>query len=134
MPDTMPSNPTHGVRVAVASGEGDNVDRHFATTPKFHIRDFDGRSWHHVEVRENGEASCACGEGLTHRSFETLVDLLSDCQFVVALQIGPAAAISLFREGIRAHVASGPTEQVLRDFQATPKFTHPLPKKEKQRQ
>ena len=122
------------VRVAVASGDGCFVDRHLATTPCFHIHDFDGRSWRPVEIRANLDASCACGEGLNHRSFEPLVGRLADCQFVVALQIGPAAAISLFREGIRAHVASGPTKQVLRDFQATSKFNHPLPKKEKQRQ
>lgn len=121
------------IRVAVASQDGSLVDRHLATTPCFHIHDFDGSAWHPVEIRANLDASCACGTGLSHRSFEPLVGRLADCQFVVAMQIGPAAAISLFREGIRAHVASGPTEQVLRDFQATSKFNHPLPKKDKQK-
>jgi predicted Fe-Mo cluster-binding NifX family protein len=130
----MPEPDSVHVRVAVASGDGGFVDRHLATSPEFHIYDFDGSAWRPVEIRANLDASCACGEGLNHRSFEPLVGRLSDCQFVVAMQIGPAAAISLFREGIRAHVASGPTEQVLRDFQTTSKFTHPLPKKEMQRQ
>jgi nitrogen fixation protein NifX len=121
------------VRIAVASADGGFIDRHFATTPVFHIYDFDGTAWHPVEIRANLDASCACGEGLNHRSFEPLVGRIADCQFVVALQIGPAAAISLFREGIRAHVASGPTEQVLREFQNSSKFNHPLPKKETQK-
>lgn len=134
---TIPS-PSSGaraerVRVAVASGDGLLVDRHLATTPYFHIHDFDGHSWHPVEIRENLHASCACGQGLNHRSFEPLVGRLVDCQFVLAMQIGPAAAVSLFREGIRAHVASGPTEDVLREFQSSSKFSHPLPKKDKQR-
>ena len=118
------------VRVAVASADGTSVDRHFATSPAFRILDFDGEAWRPVEVRGNPDGSCACGDGLSHRSFEPLCDLLADCRFVVALQIGPAAAISLFQRGIRAHVALGPVDDVLRAFQESSKFRHPLPRKE----
>jgi len=122
------SAPQEFRRVALASGDGTLVDRHFATSPSFHIHDFDGQSWHFVEIRQNLDGACACGDGLTHRSFEPLVELLHDCHFVVAMQIGPAAAISLFQRGIRAHVAFGPVDEVLRNFQSSSKLQHPLPK------
>jgi len=117
------------LRVAVASATGNVVDSHFATSPFFHIYDFDGAGWTLVESRGNPDGSCACGEGLHEHSFEPINDLISDCRFVIASQIGPAAAISLFRYGIRAHVAIGFVEEALRSFQSTSKFQHPLPRK-----
>lgn len=119
------------IRVALAAVT-ENVDRHLATSPSFQIHDFDGSTWRFVETRSNPDASCACKQGLSHRSFDSLVGFLRDCHFVIASQIGPAAAISLFRQGIRAHVAFGPVEHVLRDFQGSSKIHHPLPKREQE--
>lgn len=116
------------IRVALASA-GVSVDRHFATTPTFQIHDFDGTDWRFVEERANPEGMCACRQGLSHRSFDPLVELLGDCHFVIASQIGPAAAVSLFQKGVRAHVSFGPVEQVLLEFQGSSKILHPLPKK-----
>ncbi|MFA6342602.1 MAG: NifB/NifX family molybdenum-iron cluster-binding protein [Fibrobacteraceae bacterium] len=117
------------IRVAVASTTGESVDQHFAKTPHFFIYEFNGISWHFVEDRVNPENFCSCSAGLNHHSFEDVSSLLSDCHFILAFQIGPAAAVALFRQGIRAHIAVGPVLPALEEFQKSPKFQHPLSKK-----
>lgn len=119
------------IRVAVASGSGELVDKHFATSSFFYIYEYDGGLWRRLEIRPNADVACACDQGLNHRSFDLLGNLLADCHFIVAFRIGPAAAIALFQRGIRAHVAFGPIEEVLREFQLSSKFQHPLLKKER---
>jgi predicted Fe-Mo cluster-binding NifX family protein len=117
------------IRVAVASSTGVEVDGHFATAPSFAIHEFDGERWQAAGIRVNTVLACVCELGPGHRDFQPLVGALADCHFVIALQIGPAAAEALFERGIRGQVASGPVAQALREFQISTKFKHPLPKK-----
>lgn len=123
------SSETVKLRVAVASFSGVTIDRHFATSPTFFIYEFDGNNWTHIEMRQNPKQACACIDGPSPHSFDSITELISDCSFLIASRVGPAAAVSLLEKGIRAHVASGQITIALEEFQKTSKFQHPLYKK-----
>jgi predicted Fe-Mo cluster-binding NifX family protein len=124
----LKSRETVNLRVAIASSSGAAIDRHFATSPSFFIYEFDGNKWTYIEIRKNPKQACACIDGPSPHSFDSIAELISDCSFVIASRVGPAA-VSLLEKGIRAHVASGQLTIVLEEFQKTSKFQHPLYKK-----
>ncbi|NLD99401.1 MAG: dinitrogenase iron-molybdenum cofactor biosynthesis protein [Fibrobacter sp.] len=122
----LETSKTENIRVAVASSSGAIIDQHFATSPSFFIYEFDGKNWALIEIRQNPKRACACIDGSSHHSFESITELIADCSFVIASRVGPAAAVSLLEKGIRAHVASGQIIIALVEFQKTSKFRHPL--------
>ncbi len=125
----LKSSETANLRVAVASSSGATIDQHFATSLSFFIYEFDGKNWALVEMRQNPKQACACIDGASPHSFDSITELIADCCFVIASRIGPAAAVSLLKKGIRAHIASGQITIALEEFQKTSKFQHPLYRK-----
>jgi len=88
-----------GLRVAVASGQGQKVDLHFGHADQFLVFDITAGPAEFLEARhvESGEEDF---EGL--EDLDAVVDLLSDCQVVVSCRVGPHARARLDARGIRA--------------------------------
>ncbi len=88
-----------GLRVAVASGQGQKVDLHFGHADQFLVFELSSGPAEFLEARrvESDEEDFENLEDL-----DAVVDLLSDCQVVVSRRIGPHARTRLSGRGIRA--------------------------------
>lgn len=117
--------------VAVASSEGKIVDQHFATTTAFWVYKLAEDNWSLLGKRENASAQCGCAtaEGCGSHTFTRHLEILADCDLVVATRIGAAAAASLLDAGIRGHLSTEPITQVLEKLKSSPKLTHSLKKR-----
>lgn len=117
--------------VALASSDGKIVDQHFATTRAFWVYQLAGNEWTFLEERENASAQCGCttAEGCGSHTFYKHLEILADCDLVVATRIGSAAAASLLDAGIRGHLSTEPVAQVLEKLKSSPKLTHSLKKR-----
>lgn len=74
------------VKVAIASTDGKVVNAHFGRTPQFLIFELSKTGYSFLEVREN-LPSCSNLEDATG-TIEDTIDLISDCQYVMASRIG----------------------------------------------
>jgi len=104
------------VRVAVATGTGERVDQHFATTPFFDIFDLDDSTFTFVNRRENSAGRCGCHDQHGGAIFEALTEIIKDCRFVVALRIGHGALSYLIERGIRAAQIDDTVENSLKQL------------------
>jgi predicted Fe-Mo cluster-binding NifX family protein len=88
------------MRVAVASFDGAFVDRHFGHAQQFLICELVDGDVRLFEVRNNAPA---CGKGRDDLDDPMLrtVELVSDCQVVLAAKVGPCAAELLLAQNIR---------------------------------
>jgi predicted Fe-Mo cluster-binding NifX family protein len=119
-------------RIAVASSAGVRVDQHFATAARFWIYDLqENAEWQLHEVRENQTPQCGCGTagGCGPQTFAFHLDVLHDCDLVVASRIGAAAAASLLDSGIRGHLTTDTVADTLATLKKSPKLSHPLKKR-----
>ncbi len=85
------------MRVAVASAENSSTTQHFGRALQFHIFDLTSTGIQLTERRTNAPA-CYCGDH--EATLAGSVNLISDCQAVVASRIGPGARQSLTERGI----------------------------------
>ncbi|MCH4180306.1 MAG: hypothetical protein LKG13_00420 [Atopobiaceae bacterium] len=97
--------------MAVASSNGDYVDEHFGNALYYQVYDSDGHGWSFVETRKSrpgcgGPGGCGGGACL-------LSETLADCEAVFVLRIGPSAAVSAARAGLRVFEAGGPVDDML---------------------
>ena len=86
-------------RIAVASGDGKNVDSHFGRAESFYIYDIvEFESMDEIEIRF---APTACMNGV-HDTDKLLgmAGSIKDCKYVIATRIGPGARKALEDEGI----------------------------------
>jgi len=83
-------------RVAAASSDGVKIDMHFGHAEVFYIFDSDGESAALVEERSVSKY-CADDEGERQKVF----DMLSDCDAVITLRIGPGPTKKLEESGKR---------------------------------
>jgi nitrogen fixation protein NifX len=92
------------MKVAVASSDGKYINQHFGMASQFLIFELeDDGTYKFLELRENKPA-CSV-EGHTELSMEESVELISDCQVVLASQIGPAAIDILISHEIEPYIA-----------------------------
>lgn len=97
-----------GHRLAFAS-TGKYVDQHFGSARCFQVYDVVEGVYEYVETRET-DALCRGGcEG----GFEHLLNALSDCGMIFAVQIGPSAAAFMTARGKRVFEASGAVDEIL---------------------
>lgn len=83
-------------RIAVASSDGKVVNRHFGSTPYFAVFDQEpSGTYRFVELRENRRPACRYG-------IQASLELLADCQAVLASRIGPEGLRALASRGIKA--------------------------------
>lgn len=92
------------IKVAVASSDGKYVNQHFGMASQFLIFELNDDGTHKfLELRENKPA-CST-EGHSELSMEESVKLISDCQAVLASQIGPGAIDVLLKSNISPYIA-----------------------------
>lgn len=89
-------------KIAVASSDGKVVNRHFGHSRQFLIFEIDGENFKFLEVREN-VPPCNGQEHHDDR-LASSVELLADCDAVLASQIGPGAAQVLISKGVQPYV------------------------------
>jgi predicted Fe-Mo cluster-binding NifX family protein len=110
MSTTLSSNGNH--RIAVASNDGLTLHRHFGRADQFQIYDVDANGYSFLGVRKVTHP-CADG-GHSTAAFDSVLDVLSDCEAVVVAKIGPGAAEYLMFKGMRIFEGYGMLEDVLK--------------------
>ncbi len=101
-------------KVAVASGDGMVINRHFGRAEQFLIFEVDGEAYRFVELRANTPA-CVQWEHSDEALLRS-VKLLSDCSIVLASRIGRGAMEFLNGNGIKTYQAAGFIEDILKNI------------------
>ena len=99
-------------RIALASRTGIDVDEHFGRAVFFRVYELDGSGYSFLESRD---AVSACQHQRTHSKtdFDTIIELLADCDAVLVEKIGEGAAGYLISKGVRVFEVSGSIDGVL---------------------
>lgn len=102
-------------KVAVASSDCKFINQHFGRAGQFLIFEVkDSGGFEYLALRKNAPPC-----GLEEHDDDLLakaVDLISDCKFVFASQIGPGAAGLLLSRGIQPWAVPGFIDDVLKRF------------------
>ncbi len=102
-------------KVAVASSDGKYVNQHFGMAQQFLIFEIDDKgNYKFLELRKNTPA-CEVG-GHTDEAMERSVELISDCEAVLASQMGPGAVNALASHGIEAYAAPAFIDVALKEL------------------
>lgn len=97
--------------IAVASSDGTRIDAHFGRTRRFRVYRFEGGKWLFQEDRES-RPPCGSGEHVGDL-LEQAVELVADCRWVVASQIGPGAIDALIDRGVFPLFVRGMVDEAL---------------------
>ena len=107
-------------KVAVASSDGKYVNQHFGMAQQFLIFEIDDEgNYKFLELRKNTPA-CDVG-GHTDEAMAGSAELISDCEALLASQIGPAAVNALASYGIEAYMAPTFIDTALKELAALKK-------------
>lgn len=112
------------IKVAIASSDGKYINQHFGMASQFLIFELneDG-TYKFLELRENKPA-CSV-EGHSQLSMEESVELISDCQVLIASQIGPGAIDILLKSNIDPYIAPTFIEDALKQLTEIVKEKNP---------
>lgn len=103
-------------RIALASSDGKVINQHFGHADRFHIVDLNEDNYAFVETRHHLPA---CNNQEHHNnSFDSILELLADCEGVFVSRIGLGAASYLNAKGLRVFEAPYPIESVLNQLLA----------------
>ena len=107
------------LKVAVASHDRQSVNEHFGQARHFLIYELIEDQFQLGEVREID--SPHCGE-FQHdpAAIAKTAELLADCRFVLASEIGPGALEALRLKGIKGFAITGSIQQVLAKLAVSP--------------
>ncbi len=99
-------------KIALTSKSGVDVDEHFGRATFFRIYELSENNYTFLESRD---AVAACQHVRTHSKtdFDTIVDLISDCDALLVEKIGESAAAYLISKGVRVFEVSGKIDAVL---------------------
>lgn len=102
-------------KIALTSKNGVDVDEHFGRATFFRIYELSENSYSFLESRD---AVAACQHARTHSKtdFDTVIDLLSDCDALLVKKIGEGATSYLISKGVRVFEVSGSIDAVLNKF------------------
>ena len=102
-------------KIALASKNGVDVDEHFGRAAFFRIYELSENGYSFLESRD---AVAACQHARTHSKtdFDTVIDLLSDCDALLVEKIGEGAAVYLISKGVRVFEVRGNINEVLNKF------------------
>jgi nitrogen fixation protein NifX len=100
------------LKVAIASNDRQSINEHFGRARHFLIFEWVEGHFKLVEVREIASPHCG-GSQHDGNAVNTIVELLSDCRFVLASQIGPGVIKLLGLKGIKGFSITGFIDQVL---------------------
>lgn len=109
------------LKVAVASSDGKYINQHFGMTSQFVIFNLnDDGTYEFLELRENKPAcTIECHSELP---MDESVQLISDCQVVIASQIGPGAIDILLSHHIEPYIAPTFIEDALKQLISIRKY------------
>ena len=99
-------------KIAVASNDGQTINEHFGRARHFLIFDLVEKRFMLAEVREITSPHCG-GEQHDNNAIDNIIQVLADCRFVLASQIGSGAIERLGLQGIKGFAISGPIEKTL---------------------
>ncbi len=99
------------IKVAVASSDGKVINSHFGRANQFLVFSLSKGSYEFIETRENSPA-CSFGDH-SEDSLDRSIDIIKDCQIVLASQIGPGAEKLLGKRGIKVLSGSSFLDDVL---------------------
>ena len=101
-------------RIAVASTDGKVINIHFGRADKFLVFEVEDSTYHFIELRSSNPP---CFDFQHEQSvMDAAVDILSDCEAVFALRIGPGAARALIMRGIRPFEAGCFIEDAIKKY------------------
>jgi predicted Fe-Mo cluster-binding NifX family protein len=104
------------MKIALATGDGINVNKHFGSAPYFVIAEADASGYTILESRENTGAREQTDKEHNQARFEATVALVSDCKAVIAAKIGRSAVSELLRSDIQALEQAGAIETLLAGY------------------
>ena len=125
-----------GIKVAIATSDGLNIDLHFGQAKSFLLYEFKDGKFELSEKREvpadaaTGDFECpdvgggcggsggGCGGGAASGPLAPAVELLLDCRAVVAAQIGQGMRRQLERNAISVFDIEIPVEDALKKLAA----------------
>ncbi|MEI6205422.1 MAG: NifB/NifX family molybdenum-iron cluster-binding protein [Desulfuromonadales bacterium] len=110
------------VRIAVASSDGQTVNEHFGRARSFRIYRLNDSGSELVETRTI-EAVCS-GHAHNDDALNRTAQALSDCQGVVAAQIGAGAIDALLTHRIMAFTLPGTIEEALEALVRAKRFKY----------
>ncbi|RJS49439.1 MAG: hypothetical protein CIT03_02790 [Methanobacterium sp.] len=100
-------------KVAICSKNGKMIDEHFGRATKFLIYQIDeDGSYQYIETRDNSPPSEKLEEH--EKMLYNSMKIISDCKYLLASQIGPAANNKLSLQGIRSFGINMPIENALK--------------------
>jgi len=100
-----------GVRIAVASSDGKQVNAHFGRARCFQVYELEEGRWEFCEERKNTPA--CVGHEHSEDALERSADLIADCQGVVVEQIGSGAIDVLLARRVMPFMLAGTVEEAL---------------------
>ncbi|MEG3224850.1 MAG: dinitrogenase iron-molybdenum cofactor biosynthesis protein [Methanobacteriales archaeon Met13] len=102
-------------KVAVASSDGKFINQHFGMASQFLIFEIkDDGTYEFLELRENKPA-CSV-DGHSDLSMGKSIELISDCEAVIASQIGPGAIDILISREINPYIAPTFIDEALKEI------------------
>jgi nitrogen fixation protein NifX len=111
-----------GIRIAVASSDGKQVNAHFGRAQCFQVYELEQGGW---ELREERQNLPAClGHEHSDDALERTADLIADCRGLVAQQIGCGAVDVLLSRRIMPFMLAGTVEEALRLLQDSKRFSY----------
>ena len=111
-----------GVRIAVASSDGKQVNAHFGRAQYFRVYELEQGSWKFREERKN--VPPCVGHGHSDDALERAAELIGDCRGVVVEQIGSGAVDALLARRIMPFMMTGTVEQALLTLQDSKRFSY----------
>lgn len=99
-------------RVAVASSDGETVNRHYGRAEKFFVYTVDDEEGYDLLEERNANPVCMGGSHMKAAMDES-VRRFADCRYVVASRIGSGAAQSLTAAGIVGMELPGSIEEAI---------------------
>ena len=111
-------------RIALASTDRININEHFGKAAFFYVYDMETEDFKQETSDAcytfigSRDAVAACQHKRSHSKsdFDTVAELLSDCDAVLVNQIGQGAAAYLISKGLRIFEVSGSIDEVLRNM------------------
>ncbi len=103
------------MRVAIGTSSGEYVDEHFGHARYFEIYEVNRDGFEFIGARK-APASC---RGHCEGGFETVLELLQDCDAIFVVRIGETAAAFLISHGKRVFEADGTVENLLQEIQVS---------------
>jgi nitrogen fixation protein NifX len=121
-----------GLKVAVASWDGEHVSQHFGRAEQFMIYEVDGENYDYVETRNNAPGC----NGRDHDGdlLEQSAELLADCALVLVSRIGQGARNMLAERGIQALETPMAVEEAMERVMGSAYFKRMIAKQKEQAQ